>query len=46
MYNKKENKLYAEKHEAIINKLFHTQIEASINNSVIYDFDSCQLTPN
>lgn len=25
MYNKKENKLYAEKHEAMINKLFQTQ---------------------
>ena len=40
MYNKKENKLYAEKHEAMINKLFKTQIEASIADSVIYDFDS------
>ena len=40
MYNKKENKLYAEKHEAMINKLFQTQIKASIDSSVIYNPDS------
>lgn len=40
MYNRKENKLYAEKHEAMINKLFKTQTKTSINDSVVYSPDS------
>ena len=39
-YNRQQNKLYAENHEAMINKLFKKQIADSITKSVIYNPDS------